>query len=244
MPAYVESRYGFGEAICKGRGFVRWGQEADCDSVVFVTALFVPMYALKTIHTYDWNGSHCQAIPIRGSWALVVSAYLRRILYGPLTVGLLLTLVIGISLFDRGEGLEKMRVTLVLVIVPLLGVSGFGFWFLSHADQRCCKIRWVLGRHNFGSSDPAVWTEELLKTMANTRELFGKDSYAEAVFPALERKDFSRAMWAARLTVALENGDQGEELTDTILQDADVLAAIERIRRDPSSWAQVMNGSG
>ena len=59
----------------------------------------------------------------------------------------------------------------------------------------------------------------------------------------LEAREFAQAIWAARLTVALENRDKGEELTDAILQDENVLAAIEQVRKTPDSWSRVMNSA-
>jgi hypothetical protein len=244
MPTYAESGYGFGEAICKARGFVRWGREDDCDSVVCVTVLFIPIYPQKTIHTYNWNGLACDSIPIRWSFMLVFCAMLRRLLYGPLILGLTLVLVFGISLLDRREGIERMRAVLPLVIVPLLAVSALGFWFLSHVDQRGRNIRRVLGPHNLGSSDPATWTAQTLKATPPSRELFGTESYAEAVCLLLEAREFARAMLAARLTVALESRQKGEDLTDAILQDPIVRGAIEQVRSKPDSWAEVMNSPG
>jgi hypothetical protein len=244
MPIYVESGYGFGEAICKGRGFVRWGNEDDCDSVVFVTMFFIPFWPRKTIHTYNWNGMSCKACPIRWSNTLVLRAVLRRCLWGPLFVGLVLVILAGISLLDGREVAQRMRVILPLLSVPFLAVSGIGFWLLSKLDQRCRNIRWVLGPHNLGSSDPATWTQELQKTAPGPRELFGADSYAKAALLLLDAGEFARAMWAARFTVVFENRHGGEELTDSILQDANVRSAIARVRKNPQSWREVMNPGG
>ena len=244
MPTYVESGYGFGEVICKARGFVRWGHEDDCDAVVCITILFIPICPQKAIHTYNWNGLACDCIPIRWSFMLVFCAMLRRLLYGPLGLGLILVLVFAISLLDQREGIERMRAVLALGIVPLLAVSALGFWFLSHADQRCRNIRRVLGPHNLGSSDPATWTGQTLKSTPSSRELFGTESYAEAVCLLLEAREFARAMLAARLTVAVENREKGEDLTDSILQDPNVRRAIEQVRNNPDSWTEVMNSPG
>jgi hypothetical protein len=244
MPTHVESGYGFGEAICKARGFVRWGREEDCDAVVCVTMFFIPICPQKTIHTYNWNGGVCDAIPIRWSFMLVFCAMLRRLLYGPLSLGVALLLLFGISLLDRREGIEQMRAVLALVMSPLLAISALGFWFLSHVDQRCRNIRRVLGPHNLGSSDPATWTAETLNATPPSRELFGTASYAEAVCLLLEAREFARAMLAARLTVAVENREKGEDLTDSILQDPNVRRAIEQVRNNPDSWTEVMNSPG
>jgi hypothetical protein len=244
MPSYVESGHGFGEAICKGRGFVRWGNEADCDSVVCIMMLSLPFAPRKAIHTYNWNGNSCESIPIRWSVTLVLSAMLRHWLYALLIVGALLLILVGMSFFDRGEGIERMRVVLSLASLPFLGVGGLGLWLLSYVDRRSRNIRWVLGPHERGSSDPVTWTGELQKSMPSSRDMFGTDTYSEAAYTMLTAGEYSRAMWAARLTAALDNPDKGEELTDTILQDEKVRAAIEQVRKNPQSWPEVMKPAG
>jgi hypothetical protein len=43
-------------------------------------------------------------------------------------------------------------------------------------------------------------------------------------------------MWAARLATAMENGRQGEDLTDAILEQPEVQEALAEHRRDASQW--------
>src|SRR5262249_2658921 len=130
---YVESSHGFGEAICGARGFVRWGREHDCDSVVCVTMFFLPVFALKAIHTFNWNGNSCQTVPIRWSRGLFLCAFLRRFLPGPLTFGLIFLLLLGFSLFDRRVP-EETQAIMSMVTLLLLGISGLGFGLLYVTD--------------------------------------------------------------------------------------------------------------
>lgn len=244
MPSYVQSGSGFGEAICKGRGFVRWGQEPDCDAVVCVMMAGLPFFPRKTLHTYNWNGNTCEAVPIRWSAGLVCRAMLRYWLYALVFVGLLALVLVVLSFLDRGPGIERMRVVVSLASLPFLGLGGLGLWLLSYTDRRARRLRCVLGRHQLGSSDPVTWIADLQKTMPGPQEMFGTESYSVAAYSLLAAGEFARAMLAARLTAALENHDQGEDLTDAILQDAKVRTAIEQVQKNPESWSEVMHVGG
>jgi hypothetical protein len=56
----------------------------------------------------------------------------------------------------------------------------------------------------------------------------------------LEEGRYSQAMWAARLATALEDRAEGESLTDEVLNHPEVVAGLERVRRDPGSWQSMM----
>jgi len=47
-------------------------------------------------------------------------------------------------------------------------------------------------------------------------------------------------MWAARLATAVEDREEGEELTERVLADPGVKAALEEVERDPRCWRDVM----
>jgi hypothetical protein len=106
-------------------------------------------------------------------------------------------------------------------------------------DRHNHAIRCVLGPHEFGSSDPATWTRDLLKCVAGPQS-YGAQSYTAAVPLLLDTGEFARAMWTARLAVALENRAEGEQLTDSVLRNAQVQQALKAVRRDPFAWSRVM----
>ena len=62
--------------------------------------------------------------------------------------------------------------------------------------------------------------------------------------PLLRNGRFSSAIWAARLTVVMENLVEGERLTNAVLNDTNVRAAIETVRKQPSKWLEAMEKSG
>jgi hypothetical protein len=97
-------------------------------------------------------------------------------------------------------------------------------------DRRNKAIRYVLGRHEAGTSDPVTWTEELLERVATPHELFGTKPFSSAVPCLMKDSRFSDAMWAARLCTALESKQEGEQLTDEILGNLDVRDAVRQLQ--------------
>jgi hypothetical protein len=54
----------------------------------------------------------------------------------------------------------------------------------------------------------------------------------------------SEAMWAARLSTAVENRPEGENLTNTILADPHVQEALEKLKKEPENWKSLMGVKG
>ena len=108
------------------------------------------------------------------------------------------------------------------------------------ADQRHRDIRLLLGRHVYGSSDPAFWTRKILRDVRPPQQSFCHATFAAAVPALLAEGDLERAMFAARLSTALESRRAGEELTDRILREPKVKAALERIRPDPALRSEIL----
>jgi hypothetical protein len=114
-------------------------------------------------------------------------------------------------------------------------------WWLGVAEQRTCDIRRALGTHPLGSCDPVTLKGQAREAFAvPPGRRFGTLSYAEAVPLNLARGRYSEAMWAARLTAALEDPVYGEELTDQVLADPGMQAALDAVRRDRKCWGEVM----
>lgn len=245
MPTSIN---GFGTSICAARGLVFWHKmdllSPDCDAVESLVLLFIPVAPLKAVHAFNRSGGGLsetyQAIPLRMEGGLFLTALLRRLVLALLLLSLPLAFGSCAAFFQKAS-------TPVLVILPLLAVLFFaggalGYWGLKVWDKRDADIRYLLGRHELGSSDPATWAPQLLPVIGRPQNLFGTRTYAAAVQPLLERGEYSQAMWAARLAVALENQREGEALTDKLLRDRNVQRAVEAVRREPARWAEVMGG--
>jgi hypothetical protein len=223
---------GIGTSVCGSRGDVGWG---SFDAMEWFVVLYMPIIPAKSIHTFDWNGEQYRMIPIRWSLELTLRTFLGRWVWGLGVIGIILG-IIGIA--------ERQSLAGVIFIpggIFAVGVAILAGVLLRMSDRRNQAIRRVLGALTIGSADPATFTDKYLHQMdANTKLLYGTDTYAEAVEKLLEEGEYAQAMWAARMTVALEDAREGEALTDLILADRHVIAAIEKVRQDPQCWERVM----
>jgi hypothetical protein len=208
--------------------------------MVCFVVVFLPILPLKAVHTYDWNGDEYRAIPIRWSFGLVAQTFVRRWLAALIVPAVIFGIMWVSQLNKPGNRSEVPTHVAGAIAGSCLGLMIIGLGLMKALDGRNRAIRRVLGPHQFGSSDPATWTEDLLSAAKTPKEMFETSSYAQAVRPMLAKGDFAEAMWAARLTVAREDATEGERLTDEILGEFRVLDAIARVNADPNCWATVM----
>ena len=225
---------GVGTKVYKGRGDVGWG---SFDAVEWFVVLYAPIIPIRPVHTFGWSGNTYRQFPIRWSAALVARSFMRAWTWW-LVAAACLMLVIAIS---QGSG-QKPGGDYVAVVIGSLGVLLAGSALILHfvfaaSDRRANNIRRVLGPHQLGSCDPAVMQQPM---QPDPRDVFGTDCYADAVPVLLDAERYSRAMWAARLSLAWEDRALGEELTDHVLRHPGVPEAIEQVRRKPKSWADHM----
>lgn len=223
---------GIGTSVCQAGADVGWN---SYDAVECFVVCFMPVIPYSAVHTFDWNGTQYRRIPIRWSAGLVARTYLRCWRWGFLGLGLLLGFI-GVLDFHKSSG-----VVLLAVGFLLLCVFAFLTALMLVAERRHNNVRRVVGPHVLGSCDPAALVGETLEAFAgNPRVQFGCDSYVLAVPRLLEEGRYSQAMWAARLATALEDRAEGESLTDEVLNHPEVVAGLERVRRDPGSWQSMM----
>src|SRR5262245_58653188 len=212
MPATI---HGIGTSYCFARGSgMRGGDALECFVVVFM-----PIVPFKAVHLYgetaNFLGSSFRAIPIRLSITLLLRVYLLYWMAFPLVIGVAMAVICTIELLTKGSldhyapfFVAGWAITVTCALVYLI------LWL---TDRRTRRIRRVLGRHQYGSSDPGMWTRDLLSGVFSPQEMFGKESFSSAVPTLLEKGDYQSAMWAARLGVALEDRATAERLTDEVL---------------------------
>src|SRR5207244_2429706 len=87
--------------------------------------------------------------------------------------------------------------------------------------------------NEWGSSDPALWHKSLRKAVRKPQALFKAPTFAAIAESAIAERQWGLAMWAARLCVALEDQQTGEQLTDTILDQGEVHTRLRRIVKAP-----------
>jgi hypothetical protein len=163
---------------------------------------------------------------------------LRPYLIAAFAISLPLLFIFGIPLLK--DIIESRTISILNAnILSMFIGSGFVFVLstisllsLRSKNIRNRDIRLILGRHQLGSSDPAMWTEEVFANIKPSTQLFGTDSELEAGRKALNEGRFAQAMLAARLAVA-KGESLSEDLTDEILQDARVRENIHKVRKKP-----------
>jgi hypothetical protein len=121
----------------------------------------------------------------------------------------------------------------ILSFVLLAGSIGGWIWLRS-VNRRDQDIRLVLGTHAWGSSDPCYWHDSLFSWVKPAATL-GAPTFADLARGWLAASQWSWAMWAARLSAALEDETYGEQMTDTILATAAVEERLRLVRKEPHS---------
>jgi hypothetical protein len=236
--------HGFGVSICSARGCVRWGGEAeDYDAVECISFCFMPIIPFRVVHV-SHNTNHLleenketQYFPIRYDWKTIFVAMARRWLWGFIVLGCLCFL----SLVEIRNRQDPTPIFITAACFIGLGLTGHRI--LNLRDIRSQNIRYILGRHRFGSSDPTDWKAIHFENAPSAIDLYGTSTFAEAIPKLVANREYSRAMWAARLTVAIENDFLGEEWTDLILGSTEVQLAVRLVRSNPFRWYSQMVGS-
>lgn len=225
---------GVGTSVSGSRGDIGWGSH---DAMECFVIFFMPIFPYKAMHTFDWNGEQYRAIPIRWSWDLTLRTYAKPWSWGLIAVSAIFFLI-GFIELNKGRG---SPLALIAVGMVLLGLGALGLLVLHYTDQRNKAIRRMIGGITIGTCDPANLKGQLLEQMTgDTKLLYGTDTFAAAVEPQLAKGALAQAMWAARMTVAVEDRREGERLTDLVLSTPEVAQAIEEVRREPDQWAKVM----
>lgn len=245
---------GIGTNLCKARGVTPWG---DCDAVECFTFLYVPILPFKAVHTYNYStgrpialgdSATYQQMPIRWSLSLLFGAFARR-WFGIIGfAGGMMLFVAAFGWWDYFTKDDPAKVASGLALASWLTSIGLVFllaglallWLMKQFDRRHVNIRYVLGCHAFGSSDPVHWPSTLLETLPGPQAIFNAPSYAQAVEEALNLGDWTGAMWAARLCTALENASNGEALTDRVLSHTHVQAALAAVKLNVQLWSEQM----
>jgi hypothetical protein len=241
MPATVN---GIGTSVCPARGITPWHKEnslvADCDAVECFVFFYLPLIPLKAVHIFNRSGNTYHQIPIKMSFGLVAQAFLRRFAIAILIAAFIPAIFLILSVTDPRQKMTLFdQIALSVVTTSMIGGGILILVGLHYHDRAVTDIRYLLGRHNLGTSDPATWMRNIREAMPPPGVLFGTSRYADAVNPLLENGEFSRAMWAARLTLALEDSALGQELTERVLSYPGVREAIEEIRAKPKRWEEV-----
>lgn len=232
--------HGLGISVCSSRGAVDWGGEAeDYDAVECLTFCFMPVLPLRCVHvSLDVGKETPETVyhPLRFRWSSVGIAFARRWLWGLLIVGLIILLT------DNGLKRKRGKVP-ALAAVSVVIFSHLGLRLLDRTDQRHRDVRYLLGRYRFGSSDPLDWKSNHLTEPPSSQSLYGTETFGEAIPELLRNGEYSRAMWAARLSTVFEDARAGENWTLAVLSHPKVQKSLTTVRVNPLHWHAMMVGS-
>jgi hypothetical protein len=211
------------------------GPQADHDAVECFVVLYLPIIPLRAVHTFSWSGNQYKMVGLRQTGALLLHVYLRFLGLLLTVIGIVGLAVAAIATVDsarRGWAGAQAGVTVALI----LGLPGFGLlrWLRTrHARTR--DIRLVIGPHHAGSSDPALWHQQVLDQVRPT-----PIGDAQA---ALGKGRFDEAMFIARIAAA-QKDPEAERLTDEILARPEVRSALPALREEPWRRGEILGSAG
>ena len=213
-------------------GTLGLGQKADHDAMECFVVVFVPVIPLRAVHTFAWNGNRYRVLPITGAGRLLLNVYGRALGMALSAAGLVTVFVVLANSLSHGRpGPSTLGAVLTGLLAGALGLGSLRW--LRKRDARTRDIRLVIGPHEAGSSDPALWNQEV---MEKVKPVDLSDAQA-----SLQGGNFAQAMMRARIAVAQGNPD-GERFTEEILAHPEVQAALPALRREPWRRGEFLKG--
>jgi hypothetical protein len=233
---------GIGTWFCKASFDAGWKWDDAVECAMFV---YFPVWPLRVVHMRDKSGDTYEAFPLRWSDQLVQHVMIRRWLTCLIGVGVFLLLTLGlVTLWPPKDYAAREWAVTKPILTPLapclVAIGIVGIWLLRPRCRRERDIRRVLGAHALGTSDPASWVDEDLGRVPKAPVQFGTATFSAAVPSLLAVGCWTGAMWAARLSAALEDKMAGDELTEQVLRHAGTQEALGRFRRDRKCWHEAM----
>lgn len=231
------------DIVWKKSSFIGTGGRRDYDTHRAIGFVF-PFWLNDPIHTFGWSqiNPKGRAILLRPDRGFKFQACLQDLGGAIAIIALIAAPVLGcVALLRRMENQPTGSLYLAASVLSLVYVIGFAliYFYFRTLDRHERDIRLVLGKHAWGSSDPAYWHADLLESLRAPKEAFGVQSYAALARKCIKEAEWDRAMWAARLCTAVEDCQRGEKLTDEIMAQAEVEALLGEIRKDPSRRSAV-----
>ena len=205
--------------------------------------IFFPILPWGSYHTFQWQDGVYRFIPIRTTANLLLRAYVRPLLWAVLyTLGLLAMLILLAAILNPEETIASA--THALGLGPELGLlllgSVLGLAGLRAVDQRDRKIRLLMGPHQGGHSDPALWQKPMLQEVIDALPAgWLTEAYVERL---LERGELAQAMFLARLAHGAR-APWGRTVTRRVLRDPRARRWLEDLQRAPWQRESAANAS-
>lgn len=239
---------GFGTALCGSKGHLSWAKKgwieaSDYDAVECVCMALLPVIPYRPVHVYQKNSQGAaysyQRIPIRWSFGLVFRAFLARWLWLPMIAGAIMLIVFIADHIEKGWQFQGNDLMFLVGCVLAMSIPCCVWTALYFFDRRNRNFRRVMGPSMLGTSDPVTWKEEMLFAALSPQELYQTSTFEQAVDQCLANGEYGKAMFAARMSAALESRSNGEAMTDQILNDPYVAEHLPEVHRNPLKWPAV-----
>lgn len=197
------------------------GGHDQYDAVEAFVILGMPLVPYKALHVFNSQphgmGERYQSFPLRWTFRLFAKAMLNG--WGSM---LLLLAGAATALFSFASlTMERPFVRTdaiflgVLAAATACGLMAKVLWYVM--DRRDTRIRNILGPHQFGSSDPYDWPDEIAQAMESSiLEQHASTSLVDVAEKAMNRDQDELAMMCVRL--ALRTHLEAPEARDLLLR--------------------------
>jgi len=198
--------------------------------------LLAPLVLLNPLHVFVFGPADGRAIRLNPERSFRLRAYLGDwCMMSTIILPIAATIMLCMAMIHAAEQDRPIGIFVFLTIlfVVLSVACVVVLVCLRRNDGRDRDIRLLLGTHTWGSSDPAYWHPDLLDEVRPAQS-FRVKNFAALARRALTARKWCEAIWAARLSTALEDEDAGEELTSEILDEPVVQQKLRKLHKDPS----------
>lgn len=202
--------------------------DGDHDAVLCIAFFGLPIIPLKPVHVFSLKETEeYSKIPLRWNVRLIFHVFYR--IYG--------IIPLSFTAFMLAEAILVNRNWLYAIVS--LGLFCFTLDILLATKRiygRSRNIRLLLGRHKFGSSDPALWARSVLVEFMPELQMPSEISFEKKCRKYMNDKNWLEAIWAARLCCAIESRKIGEALTNEMLANKNVAVLLKDLKLNTGKY--------
>jgi len=211
-----------------GTGLVRASRKrtveeyTQFDAVEAFVLLYIPLVPYKVIHILSiWPGSEgeqYQSMPLQFAPKIVAKAFLNG--WGNVLLWLCtpMAAVFTVVTFTMEREVNDTDVACLTVLWTLafVGLCLKTIWcFWSGRDERIVE---TIGSHEFGTSDPFYWQDQLLAEVAEaTLKDLSENRLIDRAQACFREGDAASALYLARIAMRTENRTEAEAISAQIL---------------------------
>ena len=192
--------------------------QTQFDAIEALTVFYLPVIPYKAVHVVSEQGDRYQSLPLRMSGRITTKAFLNR--WGTILAFfggfLFVTMLVVVAIMERPFKMEDAFFLVASLAMLLVGVTCKLLWL--KMDGVGLRIKDMIGPHQFGTSDPLHWPDELAAPVAQrllqTESAPGLTIVARR---ALANGEHAKAMICARLAMRDPRDFEARDLCDRLL---------------------------